>query len=209
MNHNFNFHAKCEKLNLINLCFAYDLLLCARGDFISVKLMMEAFEMFSKSTGLRVNPAKCCIFFGGVDQNLKDDIRLLTGFEEGKLPFRYIGVPMSSRKLTIQNYSMLIDKIVGKIMHQRSRLLSYPRRLQLLKSVTFAITHYWMQCMLFPKCVISKINDICCVFLWTGGTEKSRKAHVAWKTVCRPKRHGGLKLIDLEIWSKTNLLKLL
>ncbi|KAI5403062.1 hypothetical protein KIW84_050593 [Lathyrus oleraceus] len=44
--------------------------------------MMEAFEMFSKSTGLRVNPAKCCIFFDGVDQNLKDDIRLLTGFEE-------------------------------------------------------------------------------------------------------------------------------
>ncbi|PNX58470.1 ribonuclease H [Trifolium pratense] len=83
----FLFHAKCEKLGLTNLCFADDLLLFARGDKVSVAIMMEAFDKFSKSTGLKVNPTKCCIFFGGVDQSTKDDIKRLTHFEEGKLPF--------------------------------------------------------------------------------------------------------------------------
>lgn len=38
---------------------------------------------------------------------------------------------------------------------------------------------------------------------------KSRKALIAWKTVCSPKNHGGLKLIDLEVWNRANLAKLL
>jgi hypothetical protein len=83
-NHNFNFHAKCEKLNLTNLCFADDLLLFSRGDKESVAIMMETFEKFSKTTGLKVNPAKCCIFFSGVDQNIRDGIKGITHFEEGK-----------------------------------------------------------------------------------------------------------------------------
>lgn len=62
MNHNFDFHAKCEKLNLTNLCFADDLLLFTRGDLISVKLIIKAFEFFSKSIGLRVNPTKFFAF---------------------------------------------------------------------------------------------------------------------------------------------------
>jgi hypothetical protein len=47
--------------------------------------MMDTFDKFSKSTGLKANPAKCCIFFDGVDQSTKDDIKRFTCFEEGKL----------------------------------------------------------------------------------------------------------------------------
>lgn len=55
---NFNFHSKCEKLSIINLSFADDLLMFARGDIKSISLVMEAFEGFSKSNGLSVNPNK-------------------------------------------------------------------------------------------------------------------------------------------------------
>ncbi|XP_045822376.1 uncharacterized protein LOC123915284 [Trifolium pratense] len=66
-----------------------------------------------------------------------------------------------------------------------------------------------MQCLPFPKAVIRKINSICRTFFWTGSIEKSRKAPVAWKSVCQPKRNGGLNLIDLEGWNHISLLKLL
>lgn len=68
-NPNFNFHSKCEKLNITNLCFVDDLLLFARGDVESARLMMTAYNVFSLSTGLKYNPAKCCIFFGGCGPN--------------------------------------------------------------------------------------------------------------------------------------------
>ncbi|XP_050919463.1 uncharacterized protein LOC127137006 [Lathyrus oleraceus] len=54
----FNFHSKCEKLKIINLSFADDLLLFSRGDTKSVDLMMENFDEFSKATCLVVNPHK-------------------------------------------------------------------------------------------------------------------------------------------------------
>ncbi|KAI5439159.1 hypothetical protein KIW84_024802 [Lathyrus oleraceus] len=40
-------------------------------------------------------------------------------------------------------------------------------------------------------------------------SRKAHVAHVAWKTVCGPKRHGRLNLTDLDIWNTTTLLRLL
>lgn len=51
----FNFHAKCEKLDIINLSFANSLLLFAIGDTESVELVMEKVNEFSKATGMYVN----------------------------------------------------------------------------------------------------------------------------------------------------------
>lgn len=70
-NHNFNFHSKGEKLRLINMSFEYDLLLFARGDTMSIELMMQAFKNFSNSTELAVNPNKFQVYFGNVENNIK------------------------------------------------------------------------------------------------------------------------------------------
>lgn len=52
---NYNYHPKCEKLRITNLCFADDLLLFVRGDAMSVQMMMDVLGSFSESTGLRAN----------------------------------------------------------------------------------------------------------------------------------------------------------
>lgn len=77
---NFNFHAKCEKMALINLNFADDLLLFTRGDHKSVEMMMQAFNDFSKAIGLKVNPFKCNVFFGSVEFEDKKKIQKITYF---------------------------------------------------------------------------------------------------------------------------------
>lgn len=43
-----NFHAKCEKLQIVNISFTDDLLLFARGDCNSIELLMENMNYFSK-----------------------------------------------------------------------------------------------------------------------------------------------------------------
>ncbi|CAK8544798.1 unnamed protein product [Lathyrus sativus] len=61
----YNFHAKCEKLQIIDISFADDVLHFTRGDNKSVQLLMDQLQTFSQSTGLLVNPAKCRVYFGG------------------------------------------------------------------------------------------------------------------------------------------------
>lgn len=70
-NLNFNFHDKCEKLYIINLSFADDLLLFARGGTTSIHLVMQAFKEFSNSFGLITNPSKCKICYGNMDDHTK------------------------------------------------------------------------------------------------------------------------------------------
>lgn len=205
----FKFHANCKKMGLSNLTFADDVLLFCRGDTANISLMMNTVNRFSMSTGLVVNPQKCKFFCGGIEDNTKVAIKMMTGFEEGVLPVKYLGVPLTCKRLTITHYLPLIDKIVGRIKHWTSKLLSYADRIQLIQSVAFAISHYWIQCFPIPKYVLQKIDNICRMFLWTGKHENSRKSPIAWTTVCKPRSNGGLNITNLTIWNQTNLIKCL
>lgn len=51
-----------------------------------------------------------------------------TKFSAGKLPFKYLGVPLSSRKLTIYQCEPLVDRTVSKIRYWTAKLLSYAGR---------------------------------------------------------------------------------
>lgn len=98
INPNFNFHSKCEKLNIINMSFTDDLLLFVKGDVESIELLMIVFLELSSCTHLFVNPAKCLIYFGNIEDNIKMKIAAFTNYHEGKLPFRYFGIPLTSKK---------------------------------------------------------------------------------------------------------------
>lgn len=50
---------------------------------------------------------------------------------------------------------------------------------------------------------------MCRRYLWTGKVDESKKAPVAWESVCRPKTEGGLNLLHLPSWNKMRYMKLL
>ncbi|KAH1256677.1 putative ribonuclease H protein [Glycine max] len=206
-------HVKCSSqyvhVGVYNLQGEFKFWLTVVGDSKSVSMMMETIRKFSDSTGLKVNPAKCQMFFGGMDGCSKENLRRITDFAEGKLPVRYLGVPLSCKRLTIQQYMPLIDKIVDRVKHWTSKLLSYAGRIQLVKSITSAIAMYWMQCFPLPQFVLRKINAICRSFVWTGKQEISKKSLVAWDTMCRNKSQGGVGIINLQVWNIVSLMKCL
>ncbi|XP_058748826.1 uncharacterized protein LOC131621805 [Vicia villosa] len=193
----FKFHAKC------------DIILFCMGDTTSVNMMITIVKFFSMSIGLIVNPQKCKLFYGAVNDITKAAIKKLTSFDEGQLPIKYLGVPLTSKRLTISHYLPLIEKIVGRIRHWTPRLLSYAGRAQLIQSFAFAIPQYWLQCFPLPKFMLNKIDYICRIFVWTGKQDKSRKSPISWQTVCKPRCSGGLNIINLTIWNQVTMLKCL
>ncbi|KAF2553794.1 hypothetical protein F2Q68_00033921 [Brassica cretica] len=50
---------------------------------------------------------------------------------------------------------------------------------------------------------------MCGVFLWKGNIKSHPQARVAWSTVTKPKKEGGLDVIDLAQWNKATCLKLI
>ncbi|KAF3645514.1 hypothetical protein FXO38_19607 [Capsicum annuum] len=206
---NFNYHPKCERLQIIQLSFADDLLLFSRGDALSVRLLYGVFMEFSQISGLVANNEKSSIYFGGVPKKVQTEVLQSLKFVQGSLPFRYLGVPLSTKKVSILQYQPLIDKIMGKIVSWTSRLLSYAGRAQLIKSILFSIQLFWSQIFIMPKKVVKCIEALCRNFLWSGGVDISKKALVAWEQLCRPYAVGGLNFLDIQTWNRAAISKLL
>lgn len=142
---NFNFHPKCKRLSVTNLCFVGDLLLFSRGNEISVSLMINTFQKFSKAKRMKFNLQKCHIYYAGMDRDNKEVLGKITEFKKGQFPFKYLGLPVTSKRLPIHYYMSLVDQIVGEIKHLSARLFSYAGRLQLIKIIIFTLTNYWLQ----------------------------------------------------------------
>lgn len=118
---------------------------------------MENFYEFSKAIGLVVNPQKCKVYDGGVCDQTKTEIHKIISYGEGKLPFRHFEIPLTTKKLSKSYCLEIVEKMVKRIKYWSNTLLSYAGRLQLIKSVLFAITYYWLQCLPMPKKIIKKI----------------------------------------------------
>lgn len=122
---NFNYHPRCQKLGIVNLCFADDLLMFTPGDPTSVKLLHEKFRKFSEATSLKANLRKSQLYCGGVKTEDKHEILISLGYEEGSLPVKYLDVPLSSKRLTVSQCRPLIDKMTCKVSSWTAKLLTY------------------------------------------------------------------------------------
>ncbi|XP_074266041.1 uncharacterized protein LOC141588501 [Silene latifolia] len=125
----------------------------------SIMLLLRALATFSATSGLRVNATKSEVVFNGVAPGLKQDITEISGFTEGMLPFKYVGVPIQAGRLTKTDCNVLIEKIVLRVRSIGARKLSYAGRLVLINSVFNTLHNYWASIFLIPKGVIKRIEQ--------------------------------------------------
>ncbi|XP_074265762.1 uncharacterized protein LOC141588207 [Silene latifolia] len=142
----FRFHPLYAKLKLCHLMFADDLLLFSKGDIDdlllfskgdigSIMKILRSFATFSCASGLQMNNSKTNAYFNGVLTCVKKDILQATGFIEGQLPFRYLGVIITCGKIKKSDCNILIEKTISRIRSFRSKKLAYAGRFILFNSV--------------------------------------------------------------------------
>ncbi|XP_056686040.1 uncharacterized protein [Spinacia oleracea] len=187
----------------------YDLLLFARADKVSVQLLLEAFSKFSSASGLEANMDKSNIYFAGVSMCDKTDILSDQKISEACLPFRYLGVPLSSKKLSYPQCKPLEDKILARTKVWSAKFLSYAGRLLLIKTIVFGMQTFWCQIFILPKRIIKEVEAYCRCLLWTGDTAASKKALVAWDKLYQPRNSGGWNVKNIAAWNKVAIGKLL
>lgn len=158
--HEFKFHSRCNALKLNRLCFADNLILFYKGDSTSVNMMLQGVKLFSDTTGLCANKNKSEVYSCGMGQNEVANIAERSGFKVGSLPFKYLGVSVSAKKLTTSDCEKMVKKMVAIIKVWSSRHISFPGTLQLINSVLMSLNVYWSQISILPKSVLKKINAI-------------------------------------------------
>ncbi|GJX75386.1 hypothetical protein Tco_0313981 [Tanacetum coccineum] len=199
---NFTYHRYCSKLDLINLCFADDLFLFAHGDVNSAMVIKEALDEFKDASGLIPSMPKSTDYFCNVLNHTKLSILHFLPFEEGRIPVKYLGVPLVSSRLIFRDYKDLIEKVQNRINDWKNNSLSIAGRLQLIQSVMGSMHVFWASVFMLPSCVLLDIEQLMRGFLWCQGSMRNGNSKVAWEVVCLPKDEGGLGIRRLEQFNK-------
>lgn len=162
----FNFHYHCKQLRLTHLIFADDLMLFSKGDVKSVVMLVRFLKAFARASRLNASPEKSAIYYGNVKEEVQTRIFQMTKISKGEFPFRYLGVPITSKRISRADCDVLIDKIMKRIMCWSTRHLSYVARVVLVYAVLMNLHLYWAQVFLLPRSVMQKL--LSCVDLFYG-----------------------------------------
>ncbi|KAK4383214.1 hypothetical protein Sango_2797600 [Sesamum angolense] len=172
----------------------------------SIKVLTDTLSEFATLSGLKVNPAKSQIILSRAVQQDRQQILEYLGFQEGSLPVKYLGIPLTSSSLTIADCRPLIDKVDTRLAAWNHQNLSYAGRLQLIKSVLSNLHTYWASVLILPEGVLKLLENNMRTFLWQGSFG-SGNAKVAWDQLCKPKAEGGLGIRSLIITNQALILK--
>ncbi|XP_056695598.1 uncharacterized protein [Spinacia oleracea] len=164
-------------------------------------------ELFSNSSGLKANHQKPSIYCHGMSDGDVQRVVDASGFVRSTLPFKYLGVPICSKKISAAQCGVLVDKMTARIKLWSSRNLSYTARMQLVNSVLLSLYMYWTQIYVLPKSVLQDIVKICRAFLWSGHAYSSKPSSIAWERICCDKQSGGLGFRDVLLWNIASIGK--
>lgn len=188
----FRFHPRCKLLSLTHLCFADNLMVFVERTKESIEGALSVFAEFAKCSGLNISIEKSTLYMAGVEDTERGRVLQNYPFAEGKLPVRYLGLPLMTKAMNKQDYLPLVERIRGKINTWTCRFLTYAGRLQLIQSVLMSIVNFWSSVFRLPGKCMEEVEHLCAFFLWSGPMLKSGGAKVAWKDLCKLKCEGGL-----------------
>ncbi|XP_062104076.1 uncharacterized protein LOC133815236 [Humulus lupulus] len=197
----FKYHDKCSNLKLNHLCFADDLLIFCHGDYVSILLMLRGLKLFSSSSGLVPNSDKSAIYYHGMPEAVVDRVLEVSGFSRSHLPFRYLGIPICSKKIPSAECKCILERMISRIRSWSTQNLSYMGRVTLINSVLISIHSYWAQIMILPKKLLKEVEAICRAFLWKGISDTHLPGLIAWENICVSRAAGGLGFQKLHDWN--------
>ena len=149
----FGYHPRCKNLNLTHLAFADDLMVLSDGKVRSVEGIVAGFDQFAKFPGLKISMEKSTMYLQGVTDEVSTEIVRRFNFGAGSLPVRYLGLPLTTKSMRTSDYQPLIETLKQRIWSWKNRFLSYAGRLELIGSVLWSTSNFWVICFSPSKCM--------------------------------------------------------
>ncbi|GKC16918.1 RNA-directed DNA polymerase, eukaryota, reverse transcriptase zinc-binding domain protein [Tanacetum coccineum] len=203
----FKYHYGCSNLKLTHMCFADDLLVLCNGDIESLRVVKKSLDEFSRVSGLYPNLSKSTIVFGNVPNNEKVDMLQILSFKCGKLPMKYLGVPLLAKRLGVKDCAIEngpLDRFISNRDIYDARLTNEACLADVIRNGNWIWPAEW-------ESDFTELNQIIIPNL-TQRNDAVNWYHVVWFSQCNPKQafilwmeiQGKLLTQDRMAWAQGN-----
>ncbi|XP_038972754.1 uncharacterized protein LOC120104917 [Phoenix dactylifera] len=189
-----------EGPSISHLLFADDCLLLARATRRDARALGRILRDYCAMSGQRVNFSKSAVCFSpSTRQVVRHSISEILGVGEHGGVMRYLGVPLSGRRLRGSDCSFLEATVRQRMEGWQLHSLSMMGRVTLARSVLSSIPIYLLSHAFIPVSVLRSIEQLVRNFIWGRQGGRGGIHLLAWEVVCQPTRYGGLGVQSLLV----------
>jgi mannosylglycoprotein endo-beta-mannosidase len=179
--------------------YADDVALFLRPETCDISIITDILNLFGEASGLKTNLQKSNVLPIRCGESELATIQNLLPCPLSDFPCRYLGVPLSLRKLTKEQVQPIIDRIADQLPGWKADLMTRAGRRVQVQAVLTGMIVYLAMAFDFPPWAIKAVDKIRRGFLWRGRKDaKGGHCLVAWVKVCRPPELGGLGISELK-----------
>ena len=169
-----------------------------QGSEIAARILSNMMNIFSDFSGLPLNRAKSIFVGFGLSTEETSRCARLLETPIGTLPVRSLGLPLADRRLRVQDWQPVLEKVEARLGGWWARMISRGGRLVLVKAVLSAIPTYFMSVFRMPSGVRRRLEGTMRRFFLAGDKDHSGGCPGCLVYVSRPVTHGGLGIRHLD-----------
>jgi hypothetical protein len=155
-------------------------------------------QMFSNSTGLRVNYSKSMMVLINISDANVSVLAQTFGCSIGSFPFTYLGLPLGLTKPKVEDFLPLVTRCERRLI-STSIYLSQAGKLQMTNTIFSALPTFYLCTVNVHQTVIDQIVKYRKHCLRRGADPNAKSpSKPAWEMVCLPKTEGGFGILQLH-----------
>lgn len=172
---------------LTHLQYADDTVLFIQNtdsNIVNLKFLLFCYEEMS---GMKINYNKSEVFTIGIDAEESEHIANAFNCKVGKFPMKYLGLPISYKRLSKEELSESAAKVEKRLETWKCNQLSYGGRSILINSSLTSIPMYTMGFYWLHEGTRKRFDSARGRFFWEGVGNRKKYHMVKWEALATPK----------------------
>lgn len=138
--------------------FADDTIIISEANLVTLRIITRVLKIYGELTGLKIKKNKSLFVPVAIPPQLTQVIQTIVDPPETKMSIKYLGLPLSIKKLHIVYFQPMIQIVRQRMEGWKLNFLSYRGRITLVKAIISTIPIHFMQATRLPKGVIRQID---------------------------------------------------